>query len=62
MYFRKNRLRETWLDKCLNSRVSEDPSTENMINGSKHCWNLNDSTFTIFINQCEDNCIGKGLF
>ena len=62
MYFPKYRLRKTWLDKCLKSRVSEDPSTDNMANGSKHCCNLNDSTFTIIINHCETNCIGKGLF
>ena len=24
-----------------------------MLNGSKHCGNLNDSTFTIFIDPCE---------
>ena len=30
-----------WLDKCLKSPVSEHPSTSNMVNGSKHSWNLN---------------------
>ena len=24
---------KTWLDKCLKSPVSEDPSTSNMVNG-----------------------------
>ena len=48
-------LRNTWLDKCLKSPVWEHPSTRYMVNGSKHCWNLNDSTFTIFIDACEDN-------
>ena len=62
MVFRKYHLRKTWLDKCLKSRVSEDPSTDNMANGSKHCYNLNDSTFAIFINHCESSCIGKTLF
>ena len=28
---------KTWLDKCLKSPVSEDPSTSNMGNGWKHC-------------------------
>ena len=42
-------LRKTWLDKCLKNFVSEDHSTCNMVNGPKHCWNLNHSTFTIFI-------------
>ena len=32
-----------------------DPSTSNMVNGSKHRSKLNDSTFTIFIDLCEDN-------
>ena len=62
MYFRKNRPRKTWLDKSLKSRVSEDLSTDNMENGSKHCCNLNDSPFIIFINQCGDNYVGKSLF
>ena len=61
-YFPKQRLRKTWLDICLKSCVSEDPQTDNMANGSKHCGNLNDSTFTIFINHCECSCIGKSLF
>ena len=44
-----------WLDKCLKSPVSEDPSTSNMVNGPKHCWNLSDSTFTIVIDPSKDN-------
>ena len=31
-------------------------------NGAKHCRNLNDNTFTIFTDHCEDRCIGKSLF
>ena len=62
MYFWKYRLRKLWLDKCLKSLVSEDILTDNKENGSKHCSNLNDSTFTIFINHCEGSCIGKILF
>ena len=62
MYFGKSRLGKIWLDKCLKSRVLEDPETDNMENGSKHCWNLNDTNFTIFINHCECSCIGKSLF
>ena len=46
---------KTWLDKCQKSPVSEDPSTSNMVNGTKHRWNLNHSTFTIFIDPCEEN-------
>ena len=59
MYFRKYQLRRTWLDKRLKSRVSEDSLTDNIANGSKHCCNFNDTTFTIFINHCVGSCIGK---
>ena len=53
MYFWTYGLRKTWLGKCLIGPVSEDPSTRNMVNGPKHCWNLNDRTFTVFIDSCE---------
>ena len=33
-----------------------------MENGYTHCFNLNDSTFTNFINHCGGSCIGKSLF
>ena len=59
MYFSTEGLRKTWLDKCLKSPVSEDHSTSNMVNAPKHCRNLNDSTFTIFIRQCEGNSVLK---
>ena len=62
MYFPKYRLRKTWLDKCLKSRVSEDPSTDNMANGSKQFCNLNNSTFTISVNHCGGNYVRKILF
>ena len=51
--------RKTWLEKCLKSPVSEDTSTSDRVSGTKHCWNLNDSTFTIFIDPREDNSVGK---
>ena len=50
------------LDKCLKSRVSGDPKTENTGNGSTQCCNLSGSTSTIFINHREGSCIGKSLF
>ena len=52
-------VKKKWLDKCLKSPVLEDPSTSNMVNGPRHCWNLNGSTFTIFIGQCEGNSVAK---
>ena len=62
MSFRKYRLRKTWLDKHLKSRVPEDSYTNNIANGSKICCNLNGSTFKIFINHWEVSCIGESLF
>ena len=55
MYFRNYGLRNTWLINCLERLVSEDLSSDNMINGSKKCFNLNSIRFGIFINQCEGN-------
>ena len=52
---------KTWLEKCLIGPISEDPSTNNMVNRPKHCWNLNDSTLTIFIDPCESNSGWKSL-
>ena len=57
MYFGKYRFPKTWVDKWLKSGVSEDPQTDSGANVSKHCWNLNDRTFTIFINHWEGSCI-----
>ena len=62
MHFRKYRFRKTWLDKRLKRHVSGDPLTHNMVNGSKHCCNLKESTFSIFTYVCERNCLGKSLF
>ena len=59
MYFGNYRLRKTWLDQCVKSPVSEDPSKSNMVNAPKHCSNLNDSPFTMFINNWEGNCLTK---
>ena len=61
MYFWTYGLRKTCLDKCLKDPLSEDPSITNMVNGSKHCSNLNDNTFTIFINHCHCNSGWKSL-
>ena len=41
--------------------VSEDPSTSIMVNGTKHCWNLHDNTFLIFIDHCKGNWVRKSL-
>ena len=61
IYFGTYGLGKTWLDKCLKNPVSEDPSTSNMVNGPNHCWNLRDSTFTLFIDTCSENLGWKTL-
>ena len=55
MYFETYLLGTTWLDKCLKNPVSKHPLTSNIINGRKHCLNLNDSKFTRLIDPCEYN-------
>ena len=37
MHFGSYGLRKPLLDKCLKSRVVEDPAKSNMVNGPKHC-------------------------
>ena len=44
-----------WLDKWLKNPVPDDPSTSNMVNVPKHCWNLHHITFIIFIDHCQDS-------
>ena len=50
---------KTWLDKCLKSPVSEDPSTSNMADVPKHCWNLHHTIFIIFIGHSQVHWVGK---
>ena len=57
--FRKLRTPKTKLDKCLKSKVSEDPSTSNMADVPKHCWNLHHSIFLWFIDPCQVNWVRK---
>ena len=61
MYFWTYGHRKTFLNKCLKGLVSDNPWTSNMGNGPKHCWNLNNKTFTIFIGPCEENSGLKSL-
>ena len=37
MYFASYRLPKPWLDKCLKSPISEDPSKCKIVNEPKHC-------------------------
>ena len=49
------------LDQCLISPISEDPSKSNIVSGPKRCWNLNDSSFAMFIDHCDGNLRWKSL-
>ena len=55
MYFRNYALRKTWLDICPKSPDSKDPLTGNIVNGFKHCCDLNQRTVTIFCDHVEGN-------
>ena len=55
MCFRTCGVRKTCLDKCLKSPVLEDPLTTINVNVPKYCLNLNENTFTIFIDPSEGN-------
>ena len=52
---------KTLLDKCLKCSFSEDPWTSNMADVGKHCWNLHQSIFIIFIYHCQVTWVGKSL-
>ena len=49
MYFRKYGRRKTWLNKCLKSPVSEDPSTGNLVNELNHFFHLNTAFFSYLL-------------
>ena len=61
MYFLNYGLLKTWLDQRLKSPVSEHPSKSNLVNGSKDRRNSKESSFTIFIDHCKDNCLTKSF-
>ena len=42
MCFQNYGLPKTWLNECLKSPVSDDPTKSNMVNAPKHCANLKD--------------------
>ena len=44
MYFRNYGLPKTWLDQCLKSPISEDPTKSKLVNAPKHCSNLKDTS------------------
>ena len=44
MYFQNYGLQKTWLDQCLKSPVSEDPTKSNLVNAPKHFSHLKDTS------------------
>ena len=61
MYWQNYGLRKASLGKCLRRLDSEQSTKSNMVNDSKHCWNLDESNFIIFTDQCKQNWAGKSL-
>ena len=59
--FPKLRTPKAWSDKSLKTPVSPNPSTSNMVNIPKHCWNLYHSTFIPLIDHSQVNWVGKSL-
>ena len=59
--FPKLRTPKTYSGKCLKRPVSEKPSTSNIVNVPKPCWNLHHINFMIFIDHCQVNWVGKSL-
>ena len=59
MYFLKKGVRKTWLDQCLKGPVPDDPSKSHTVNAPKHCSNLKECSFTIFIDHWEGNYLTK---
>ena len=55
MCLRNSGLRKTWLDKSLKSPVSDNRFTGNLVNGPKHCFNVNHRTVPILIDHCGGN-------
>ena len=47
------------IDKCLKNPHSEDPYKRNMVNHPKHCYNLDDGNFILFVDHCENNSVVK---
>ena len=62
MHYGNYQLLKTWLHQCLKSCVSQDASTDNMANASKHGCNVYDNTFTRIINHSAGNSNRKSSF
>ena len=48
MCFQNYGVPKTWLDECLKSLVSDDPTKSNMVNATKHCSNLKTRLYHIY--------------
>ena len=61
MYFRNYGLPKTWLDQCLKSPVSEDPTKSNMVNTPKHCSNLKETSLPYLLITGKSIVLKKSL-
>ena len=52
---------EKVVNKNVKSPISEYPSSNNMVNLPKHCWNLHHSIFIIVIDDWQVNWVGKSF-
>ena len=59
--FPKLRTLKTWSDKCLKRLVSEECSTNNMVNVPSHYSNLHDSIIIKLIDHFQVNLVGRSL-
>ena len=59
MYFPKLRGPKNALKKISKNFGFREPFERQHVRGIKHCRNLKHTTFTIFIDHCEGNSVGK---
>ena len=59
--FSKLRATKNMIKKILKKSRFREPFRKQHIRGNKHCWSLNHFTFTIFLDHCSDNSVGKNL-
>ena len=57
----KLRTAKTYSDKCLKRPGWEIPLKNNMVNVQKHCWNLHNNTFILFIGHLQVTGVRKSL-
>ena len=61
MYFQNHGLQKTCLNKFLKNTIRKDTSASGMVNGKKHCGNLDDTTLSVVIDHCEGRWVKRNL-